>query len=101
MVVFSFLAVLPVLAAASAKPTSSKPAMYVHDARPIPAAGFAAVAPATDAHVLNMRVRLAQGDPKGLEQALLAVSTPGNALYGQHLSAAQVRLRVLAVLPCY
>ncbi|KZV83885.1 subtilisin-like protein [Exidia glandulosa HHB12029] len=85
MVVFSFLVALPLLGVVSAKP-----AMYVHDSRIAPAAGFAPVASATDSHVLDMRVRLSHGSPKALEQALLAVSTPGNARYGQHLSKDEV-----------
>ena len=88
MVVFSFIAVLPVLGVVNAK-SFTKP-MYVHDSRIVPAAGFAPVAAATSSHVLDMRVRLAQRDPEGLRDALMAVSTPGNPRYGQHLSKAEV-----------
>ncbi|EJD36853.1 subtilisin-like protein [Auricularia subglabra TFB-10046 SS5] len=87
MVAFSFLAVSALAAGASVGAKFTAP---VHDQRAAPAAGFAPLRVATDAHVLDMRVRLAQRDPDGLRAALLAVSTPGNPRYGQHLTKDEV-----------
>ncbi|KAI0644035.1 family S53 protease-like protein [Trametes meyenii] len=39
---------------------------------------------------LTLRIGIAQGNVSGLEKALLAVSTPGNALYRQHLTREEV-----------
>ncbi|KAH9940518.1 family S53 protease-like protein [Epithele typhae] len=40
--------------------------------------------------VLTVKVQVAQNDIAGLEKALMDVSTPGNALYGQHLTKEEV-----------
>ncbi|KAH9940543.1 subtilisin-like protein [Epithele typhae] len=40
--------------------------------------------------MLDLRIALVQGDPKGLETALYDVSTPGGESYGKHLTKAQV-----------
>ncbi|KAI0812367.1 family S53 protease [Irpex lacteus] len=64
--------------------------MHVHDSRPSAPPSFTKVGAASPDAVLNMRIALTQNNPAGLEKALMDVSTPGNALYGQHLTKEQV-----------
>ena len=65
--------------------------MQVHEKRDAPAT-FANKGAASPDTMLTLRVHLANSDISGLEDALMSVSTPGNALYGQHLSKEEVRL---------
>lgn len=76
-------------AAALGNPLARR-AMRVHESRASLPTGFVQAGPANPDAVLNMRIALTQSDPTGLEQALLEVSTPGNKLYGQHLSKEEV-----------
>ncbi|TDL21547.1 subtilisin-like protein [Rickenella mellea] len=64
--------------------------LVVHETRSDIPAGFVSSGPAPADRVLNLRIALAQSDPAGLEKALLDVSTPTSALYGQHLSQEEV-----------
>ena len=52
--------------------------------------GFAKGSPAPATNILNLRLALKQSDMAGLEKALYDVSTPGSALYGQHLTKEEV-----------
>ena len=65
-------------------------AMTVHESRSEVPEGFVKQGPAPADTVLNMRIALKQFDPAGLEDALMAVSTPGNARFGKHLTKDQV-----------
>jgi hypothetical protein len=62
-----------------------------HESRDDVPHGWADLGAAPDSTPLKMRVALHSKNVAGLQQALLAVSTPGNARYGQHLNSAQVR----------
>ena len=81
--------VAPFIALACAKPHAQR-AVRVHKRRDSPPTGYAnsGSAPATD--TLNLRLALTQNNFQGLEDALYAVSTPGNSRYGQHLSKEEV-----------
>ncbi|KAI0062175.1 family S53 protease [Artomyces pyxidatus] len=52
--------------------------------------GFAPQGDAPADQILNLRLALVQGDPAGLEDALMAVSTPGNDRYGKFLTKEEV-----------
>ncbi|KJA14174.1 hypothetical protein HYPSUDRAFT_80924 [Hypholoma sublateritium FD-334 SS-4] len=52
--------------------------------------GFTKGTPAPAANVLDLRLAIKQNDMAGLEKALFDVSTPGSALYGQHLTKEEV-----------
>jgi tripeptidyl-peptidase-1 len=60
-------------------------AMVVHDQRTLPAHFANAGAPSPDTPI-TLKIALTAKDIPGLEQKLWDVSTPGGALYGQHLS---------------
>ncbi|KAJ8087301.1 hypothetical protein PM082_006131 [Marasmius tenuissimus] len=64
--------------------------MTVHEHRDAPPS-FARAGKPDASSTLNLRVALVSKDIKGLEKALFDVSTPGNALYGQHLSLDEVK----------
>ena len=66
-------------------------AMVVHEAQVLPE-GFSSRGAASPETMLNLRIALAQSDPDGLIASLMDVSTPGNALYGQHLTKEEVRV---------
>ena len=83
------LVTICLLAVAYAKPIARS--MQVHERRSDAPASFASVGAASPDTMLKLRIQLAQNDIAGLEDALMAVSTPGNALYGQHLTAEEVR----------
>ncbi|KAH9926610.1 family S53 protease-like protein [Epithele typhae] len=72
------------LAIAYAKATTRT--MQVHDVRSTAPTTFTSLGAAPADMVLTVKVQVAQNDIAGLEKALMDVSTPGNALYGQHLS---------------
>ncbi|EKM54114.1 uncharacterized protein PHACADRAFT_257728 [Phanerochaete carnosa HHB-10118-sp] len=65
-------------------------AMTVHESRSEVPDGFAQQGPASPDTVLNLRIALTQSNPQGLTDALMEVSTPGNALYQQFLSKEEV-----------
>lgn len=64
-------------------------AMAVHEQRELPAYFTSAGAPSSDTPI-NLKIALTASDRDGLEQTLWDVSTPGSALYGQHLSFEEV-----------
>ena len=72
--------------------------MIVHESRTDVPEGFSRQEPASPDTVLSMRISLKQSDPAGLEKALMDVSTPGNALYGQHLSKQEVGIMSLSFM---
>ena len=67
-------------------------AMKVHETRDEIPEGFVQQGPASPDTVLNFRIGLKQSDPSGLEAKLMEVSTPGNKLYGQHLTKEEVTI---------
>jgi len=64
--------------------------MVVHERREAVPSGFVQNGAAPQAQVLNLRLALVQSDRAGLEDALMAVSTPGDAQYGKFLSKEEV-----------
>ena len=72
----------------AAKPMARS--MQVHEAREDIPEGFVLSGAAPQDKVLNLRLALVQSDPAGLEKALMDVSTPSSALYGQHLTKEEV-----------
>ena len=64
--------------------------LRVHEARQQLPRGFTLTGPAPEDATLHLRIALAQNDPDGLIKALMDVSTPSSALYGQHLSKTEV-----------
>lgn len=78
-------------ALALANPLSRR-TMAVHEQRDEVPEGFVKQGPASADTVLNLRIALKQTDPAGLEDRLMAVSTPGSLVYGQHLTKEEVRL---------
>ncbi|KAF9063243.1 family S53 protease-like protein [Rhodocollybia butyracea] len=78
-----YAALLSGIATTIAAPT--RRSMVVHESRELPLYFAHAGAPNPDT-TLNLRIALTANDRNGLEQKLWDVSTPGSALYGQHLS---------------
>ncbi|OCH90805.1 family S53 protease [Obba rivulosa] len=76
--------VASLLTLACGKPVSRL--MQRHDVRSDVPSGFVQGGPASPDTMLKMRLALVQSDPDGLVKALYDVSTPGSALYGQHLT---------------
>lgn len=72
--------------------------MRVHERRNAAPGGFVKNGAADASHMLNLRLALKQNNITGLQQQLLAVSTPGNAQYRQFLSKAEVRRSPLSLL---
>ncbi|TFY79415.1 hypothetical protein EWM64_g4597 [Hericium alpestre] len=68
--------------------------MHVHERRENVPSGYMKDGAAPSDHVLNLRLALVQSNFKSLEDKFYAVSTPGNAEYGQHLSKEQVEALV-------
>ncbi|KDR71935.1 hypothetical protein GALMADRAFT_74434 [Galerina marginata CBS 339.88] len=62
----------------------------VHDQRSSAPDGFIQQGVPPQDQTIKLRVALHQNNIAGLEDALMAVSTPGNQLYGQHLSKEEV-----------
>ncbi|KAA1475871.1 family S53 protease [Dentipellis sp. KUC8613] len=83
----SFLVSFLLLAIAAASP--APPQMVLREKRDSVPSGFVKNDPAPADQILQLRLGLVQSDPQGLEDALMAVSTPGNARRGQFLSKAE------------
>ena len=83
------LFLVSLFAVALANPLARR-AMKVHETRDEIPEGFVQQGPASSDTVLNFRIGLKQSDPSGLEAKLMEVSTPGNKLYGQHLTKEEV-----------
>ncbi|KAA1473472.1 subtilisin-like protein [Dentipellis sp. KUC8613] len=64
--------------------------MHVLHRRDSPPGTFVETGPAPEDQVFDLRFALVQSDFATLEQKLYAVSTPGNAEYGQHLTKEEV-----------
>lgn len=64
--------------------------LVVHESRSSVPNGFIDNGPASGNQILTLRAALVQSNVSGLEQQLYAVSTPGNELYGQHLTKKEV-----------
>ena len=64
--------------------------LQVHELRTQVPPAFSLVGAASPDTVLNLRIALVSSDMAGLEKALMDVSTPSSALYGQHLSKEEV-----------
>ena len=76
--------------AATVSATSALSAMALHERRDSIPAGFERVGNAPAGQSITLRLALAQGDMAGLEERLMAVSTPSSNEYGQFLSKEQV-----------
>ncbi|KAJ7695783.1 subtilisin-like protein [Mycena rosella] len=63
----------------------------VHEKRDAVPSSFAKVGPAPISATIPLRIGLFSNNFPGLEETLYAVSTPGNALYGQHLSLEEAK----------
>ncbi|TFY82907.1 hypothetical protein EWM64_g1101 [Hericium alpestre] len=87
------LALAAFVAVVAASPRSKR-TMHVHERRENVPSGYVKDGAAPSDHVLNLRLALVQSNFKSLEDKLYAVSTPGNAEYGQHLSKEQVEALV-------
>jgi tripeptidyl-peptidase-1 len=64
--------------------------MVVQDQRSSAPDGFVQQGAPSGDQTIKLRIALHQTNIAGLEDALMAVSTPGNALYGQHLTMEEV-----------
>lgn len=64
--------------------------LTVHESRATIPRGFVDNGPALQDQILTLRAALVPNDIAGLEQKLYAVSTPGDDLYGQHLTKEEV-----------
>ena len=64
--------------------------MKVHETQVFPQ-GFSQQGPASADTLLNMRIALTPSNREGLLKSVMDVSTPGNALYGKHLTKEEVR----------
>lgn len=90
MVCLAFYAALVAgLAISMAASIPTRRAMVVLESRELPVYFEHAGAPNPET-TLNLKIALTANDMAGLEQKLWDVSTPGNALYGQHLSFDEV-----------
>ncbi|KLO12132.1 subtilisin-like protein [Schizopora paradoxa] len=68
--------------------------LVVHESRSVFPDGFVNSGAASASQVLNLRIGLAQGNMSGLARRHEAVSTPGSAEYGKHLSKEVVEAHV-------
>ncbi|KAH9847188.1 family S53 protease [Lenzites betulinus] len=64
--------------------------MQVHETMEAIPDGFVHSGTAPQDKVLTLRLALVQSDTEGLQNALMDVSTPSSALYGQHLTKEEV-----------
>ncbi|PSR73915.1 hypothetical protein PHLCEN_2v10273 [Hermanssonia centrifuga] len=68
----------------------SRRTMQLHESRDEVPEGFVQQGAAPSDTMLKMRIALTQNNIGGLQEALMDVSTPSSALYGQHLSKEEV-----------
>ncbi|KAI0312875.1 family S53 protease [Amylostereum chailletii] len=87
------LVVASLLYAVYASPLLDVP-MVLHEHLDSIPQGFIHAGPASEDSTLTLRLGLQQSNFAGLEDALYAVSTPGSARYGQHLSRSEVNTLV-------
>jgi tripeptidyl-peptidase-1 len=90
------LGVAVVCAMVTAKPTES---LIVQDTRSISPAGFVNTGLVNPKMTLNLRMALEHSNFEGLHDALMDVSTPGLATYGQHLTKSEVTSRLSYRVP--
>ncbi|TCD71643.1 hypothetical protein EIP91_007390 [Steccherinum ochraceum] len=64
--------------------------MQLHESRPEAPDGFVKTGAASPDATLKLRIALSQADPAGLTDALMDVSEPTSANYGQHLTQAEI-----------
>ncbi|KAH8078042.1 family S53 protease-like protein [Cristinia sonorae] len=83
------LIVLSLLSFAWANPLGRR-ALKLHESRATAPDGFVKTGAAAPDTKIKLRIALAQSNPQGLTDALMAVSEPDSALYGQHLSQQEV-----------
>ncbi|KAF7299343.1 Tripeptidyl-peptidase sed3 [Mycena indigotica] len=83
-----FVSLLATLVAASPAPRSN---FKVHERRETVPRSFSRVGPAPAATTIKLRFGLFSNNFPGLEDTLFAVSTPGSARYGQHLTLEQAK----------
>ncbi|KAJ7725339.1 family S53 protease-like protein [Mycena metata] len=76
---------LSLLSLAIASP-AARSKFVVHEKREAVPSSFAKVGPAPSSTKIPLRIGLFSNNFPGLEETLYAVSTPGSALYGQHLT---------------
>lgn len=84
-----YAAFLSVIATSLAAGIPTRRTMIVHEQVEAPAYFASTGVPNLDTPI-NLKIALTATDRDGLEQKLWDVSTPGNALYGQHLSFEEV-----------
>jgi tripeptidyl-peptidase-1 len=89
----SFVLVATLLAVGSANPMDRR-AMVVHESVKAVPSGFAHAGAVSPAQQITLRIALAQSDITGLQAKTYAVSDPASALYGQHLTVDEVRIRI-------
>ncbi|KAJ7457652.1 peptidase S8/S53 domain-containing protein [Mycena galericulata] len=82
-----FISVLSLVAATPAV----RPNFVVHEKRDAVPSGFTSNGPAPSSATINLRIGLFSNNFPGLEATLFAVSTPGSALYGQHLTLEEAK----------
>ncbi|KAJ3798851.1 family S53 protease-like protein [Lentinula aff. detonsa] len=87
----SYAALLSGLASSMAAGIPTRRAMVVHEQRDLPAHFANSGTPSPDTPI-NLKIALTASDMAGLEEKFWDVSTPGNALYGQHLSFEETKL---------
>ena len=95
--VLAGLVLASLFAAALGNPLARR-ALKVHETMELPE-GFKAAGPASPDTVLNLRVALTQSNRDGLINALMDVSEPTSALYGQHLTKEEVSCVVRLLRP--
>ena len=83
-----FTCLVSALTLAYAKPTPRNSGVL--EGRENVPKGFVKTGAAPAATTLNLRIALVPNNMPGLEKALYDVSTPSSALYGQHLTKAEV-----------
>ncbi|KAJ7081328.1 family S53 protease-like protein [Mycena belliarum] len=78
------------LSLAAASP-AARPNFVVHEKRDAVPSSFAKVGPAPSSATIPLRIGLFSNNFPGLEETLYAVSTPGSAQYGQHLTLEEAK----------
>ncbi|KAJ6511967.1 family S53 protease-like protein [Mycena vitilis] len=81
---------ISLLSLAAASP-AARSDFVVHEKRDAAPSSFAKVGPAPSTATIPLRIGLFSNDFPGLEETLYAVSTPGSARYGQHLSLEEAK----------
>ena len=87
---FAFLVLAHLAHATPLTGRASTAKLVVHEKLDAIPSGFTSSGPASDGQTLTLRIGLAQSNPKGLEERLMAVSTPGSPDRGNFLSKAEV-----------